>query len=81
MAVFGIVVGGGPAPGINGVIGAAALTAAGAGARVLGLLDGFSHLMQGEASHVKELRPEEVSRIHLLGGSILCCYYYSSTSR
>jgi len=71
MAMFGIVVGGGPAPGINGVIGAAALTAAHAGARVVGLLDGFSHIMQGDASHTKELRPEEVSRIHLQGGSIL----------
>ena len=49
MAIFGIIVGGGPAPGINGVIGAAALTAARAGARVVGLLDGFSHVMQGDA--------------------------------
>jgi 6-phosphofructokinase 1 len=71
MAVFGIVVGGGPAPGINGVIGAAALTAARAGARTVGLLDGFSHAMEGDPSHTKELHPEEVSRIHLQGGSIL----------
>ncbi len=71
MATFGIVVGGGPAPGINGVIGAAALTASRAGARVLGLLDGMSHLMVGDTSHVRELRPEEVARIHLQGGSIL----------
>jgi 6-phosphofructokinase 1 len=71
MAMVGIVVGGGPAPGINGVIGAAALTAGRAGARTIGLLDGFSHVMQGELAHTKELRPEEVSRIHLQGGSIL----------
>lgn len=71
MATFGIVVGGGPAPGINGVIGAAALAAAASGARVLGLMDGFSHLMTGDTSQVRELRPEEVSRIHLQGGSIL----------
>lgn len=71
MATFGIVVGGGPAPGINGVIGAAALAAAASGARVLGLMDGFSHLMKGDTAHVRELRPEEVSRIHLQGGSIL----------
>lgn len=71
MATFGIVVGGGPAPGINGVIGAAALTASASGARVLGLMDGFSHLMKGDTSHVKELRAEDVSRIHLQGGSIL----------
>jgi len=71
MTTYGILVGGGPAPGINGVIGAAALTAARSGARVLGLLDGFKWLMEGEATHVRELRPEEVSRIHLQGGSIL----------
>jgi len=71
MTTFGIVVGGGPAPGINGVIGAAALTAAASGARVLGLMDGMKHVMEGDTSHVRELRPEDVSRIHLQGGSIL----------
>jgi 6-phosphofructokinase 1 len=71
MATYGILVGGGPAPGINGVIGAAALTASRGGARVLGLLDGFKWLMEGDATHARELRPEEVSRIHLQGGSIL----------
>jgi 6-phosphofructokinase 1 len=71
MATFGIVVGGGPAPGINGVIGAAALTAHASGARVLGILDGMKHVMEGRTDQVRELRPEEVSRIHLQGGSIL----------
>jgi 6-phosphofructokinase 1 len=71
MTTFGIVVGGGPAPGINGVIGAAALAASAAGARVLGILDGMKHVMEGRTDHVRELRPEEVSRIHLQGGSIL----------
>lgn len=71
MATFGIVVGGGPAPGINGVIGAAASHAVHSGARVLGLLDGFKWLMAGEIDHVQELTPESVSQIHLRGGSIL----------
>jgi len=71
MATFGILVGGGPAPGINGVIGSAAIHAAHAGARVVGIFDGFQWLMQGETAHVRELRPEDVSRIHLEGGSIL----------
>src|SRR5215470_14688358 len=71
MATFGILVGGGPAPGINGVIGAATIVAQRSGARVLGLVDGFSWLMQGDASHVIELRIAQISRIHLLGGSIL----------
>jgi 6-phosphofructokinase 1 len=71
MATFGIVVGGGPAPGINGVIGSAAIHARSRGARVLGLLDGFQWLMAGDTDHVRELEAAEVSRIHLQGGSIL----------
>lgn len=71
MPTFGIVVGGGPAPGINGVIGSAAIHALGRGARVLGLLDGFQWLMKGDTDHVRELASEDVARIHLQGGSIL----------
>jgi 6-phosphofructokinase 1 len=71
MATFGILVGGGPAPGINGVIGAATILARRSGARVLGLVDGFSWLMKGDTSHSVELHIGLVSRIHLLGGSIL----------
>jgi 6-phosphofructokinase 1 len=71
MATFGILVGGGPAPGINGVIAAATILARRSGARVIGLVDGFSWLMQEDTSHCFELRIAQVSRIHLLGGSIL----------
>jgi len=71
VATFGILVGGGPAPGINGVIGAATISAERAGARILGIYQGFHWLMQGDTSHVKELRGSEVSRIHQQGGSIL----------
>ena len=71
MPTFGILVGGGPAPGINGVIGAATILARRHGAQVLGLVDGFRWLMEGDAAHVLELRISQVSRIHLLGGSIL----------
>ena len=71
MASFGILVGGGPAPGINGVIGAATILARRSGARVLGLVDGFQWLMKGDTGHVFELRIAQVSRVHLLGGSIL----------
>ena len=66
-----ILVGGGPAPGINGVIGSVALEAISNGLRVLGIYDGFKWLSQGDTSHVKELAREDVSRIHLLGGSIM----------
>ncbi len=71
MATFGLVVGGGPAPGINGVISAATLRARQLGARVIGIRQGFEWLMQGDIEHVVDLDAETVSRIHEQGGSIL----------
>jgi 6-phosphofructokinase 1 len=71
MATFGILVGGGPAPGINGVIGAATILARRHGTRVLGFFEGFRGLMEKGPTRTHELRIGEVSRIHLLGGSIL----------
>jgi 6-phosphofructokinase 1 len=67
----GIIVGGGPAPGINGVIRAATIKLKNHGARVIGILDGFSHLMKGDVSKVRNLEIEDVSVIHFEGGSIL----------
>ena len=73
-ATLGIVVGGGPAPGINGVIGAAAIEAINSGLEVLGFSDGFTHLA-GEIfdprKDTAELTIKEMSRIHFDGGSIL----------
>ncbi len=66
-----ILVGGGPAPGINGVIASAAIEAINSGLRVIGLNDGFKWLVQGDSSHAIELRIRDVSRIHFTGGSIL----------
>ena len=66
-----IVVGGGPAPGINGVISAAAIEAMNRGREVLGIRDGFKWLAAGDTSHVTRLNLGHVSRIHLKGGSIL----------
>ncbi len=66
-----ILVGGGPAPGINGVIGSAAIEAIGSGLRVVGLYDGYRHLATGDISQVEELTLERVAGIHLTGGSIL----------
>jgi 6-phosphofructokinase 1 len=71
MSTYGILVGGGPAPGINGVIGAAATTASRSGARVIGIRDGFKWIMEGDTHHVRELDEESVAEIHLRGGSIL----------
>ena len=71
MATFGILCGGGPAPGMNGVIEAATQRAVQRGHRVLGALDGFEWLMQGDVDHVVELTPDAVEGIVLRGGSIL----------
>ena len=64
-----ILVGGGPAPGINSVISAATIRAALEGVEVVGVLDGFEWLMHADIDHVKELTIQDVSRIHFLGGS------------
>ncbi len=66
-----ILVGGGPAPGINGVIRSVTIEAANSGLRVIGLYDGFKWLSRGDSSRTIELQTENVSRIHFLGGSIL----------
>ena len=70
-ATLGILVGGGPAPGINGVIASAAIEAINCGLRVIGLRDGYRWLVEGDTSHVVELKLDEVSQIHFTGGSIL----------
>jgi ATP-dependent phosphofructokinase / diphosphate-dependent phosphofructokinase len=66
-----IVVGGGPAPGINSVIGAATIRAALEGVEVIGIKDGFKWIMEGDISHVKQLTIQNVSRIHFRGGSYI----------
>src|SRR5580698_8418214 len=71
MDTLAILVGGGPAPGINGVIASATIEAINNGLRVVGLYDGYRHIAQGDISKTRELTIEEVSRIHFTGGSIL----------
>jgi 6-phosphofructokinase len=66
-----ILVGGGPAPGINSVIAAATIRARLEGLDVLGIRDGFEWLMQGDIDHTTPLTIENVSRIHFRGGSHL----------
>jgi 6-phosphofructokinase len=66
-----ILVGGGPAPGINSVIGAATIRARVQGIEVLGIRDGFEWIMQGDIDHVTPLGIEDVSRIHFRGGSYI----------
>ncbi|MGH7731887.1 MAG: diphosphate--fructose-6-phosphate 1-phosphotransferase [Candidatus Eiseniibacteriota bacterium] len=66
---LGILVGGGPAPGINAVIGAASIRALLEGVEVLAIEDGFEHIMEGDLTHVRPLTIENTSRIHFRGGS------------
>jgi 6-phosphofructokinase len=68
---LGILVGGGPAPGINSVIAAATIEAINNGLQVIGLYDGYRHIVKGDISHVTELTIADVSRVHATGGSIL----------
>jgi ATP-dependent phosphofructokinase / diphosphate-dependent phosphofructokinase len=64
-----IIVAGGPAPGINSVIGAATIRACLSDVEVLGVEEGFHWLMQGDVAHVTPLTIAETSRIHFRGGS------------
>ena len=66
-----ILVAGGPAPGINSVIGAATIRAALEGVDVLGIRDGFEWIMRGNVEHIHPLTIDEVSRIHFRGGSFI----------
>jgi 6-phosphofructokinase 1 len=67
---MGILVGGGPAPGINGVIHSATIEAINNDIEVVGIYDGFQHLMEGKLVSTP-LTINSVSRIHQDGGSIL----------
>jgi 6-phosphofructokinase 1 len=66
-----ILVGGGPAPGINSVISAATIRGVLEGVEVVGIRDGFEWIMHGDVDHVIPLTIEEVSRIHFRGGSYI----------
>jgi 6-phosphofructokinase 1 len=66
-----ILVGGGPAPGINSVIGAATIRACLSGVEVIGIQDGFRWLMEGDTTRVSALTIGDTSRIHFRGGSHL----------
>lgn len=66
-----LVVGGGPAPGINGVISSATIEAINHGMEVIGFRDGFKYLVQGNSEQIRKLTINDVSRLHSHGGSIL----------
>lgn len=66
-----LLVGGGPAPGINGVISSVTIEACNHGTEVIGFQDGFKWLVQNDESHHRILSIDSVKRIHTRGGSIL----------
>src|SRR5215468_3539945 len=66
-----ILVGGGPAPGINGVISAATIEGINQGFKVLGVRDGYKWLTKADTEHAVKLTIQSVKGIHLRGGSIL----------
>jgi ATP-dependent phosphofructokinase / diphosphate-dependent phosphofructokinase len=68
---IGILVGGGPAPGTNGVISAVVIEAIKAGCKPVGFHDGFEWLAERYTDEQHEMTIDEVSRIHLDGGVVL----------
>lgn len=64
----GILVGGGPAPGTNGVISAVVIEAVKAGCTPVGFHDGFEWLAGRYTDEQHEMTIDEVARIHLDGG-------------
>ena len=66
-----ILVAGGPAPGINSVIGAATIRGILSGADLIGIRDGFKWLMRGNIDNITPLSIDRISRIHFRGGSYI----------
>jgi ATP-dependent phosphofructokinase / diphosphate-dependent phosphofructokinase len=69
---LGILVGGGPAPGINGVIASVTIDAnIKHGMEVIGFQNGFRHLVEGSAKRNRKLTVDDVAPYYMRGGSIL----------
>src|SRR5881275_280337 len=66
-----IVVGGGPAPGINGVISSVTIEAINQELDVVGIRDGFKYLVNGDISQVRPLTIPDVAPLYQKGGSML----------
>jgi 6-phosphofructokinase 1 len=66
-----LLVGGGPAPGLNGVISSVTIEAIEQNIEVIGFQDGFKWLVRGDAAHHRRLTIEDVKGIYPRGGSVL----------
>jgi 6-phosphofructokinase 1 len=71
IAKLALVVGGGPAPGINGVISAVTLQSLNYGIQVFGIMDGFKHLIHAKTDLIRRLTKDDVRYMDLRGGSML----------
>src|SRR5438105_2843537 len=71
IAKLALIVGGGPAPGINGVISAVTLQALNHGIQVFGVMDGYKHLVQGKTDLIRRLTRDDVRYMDQRGGSML----------
>lgn len=69
--VLAIVVGGGPAPGINGVLSAVTIEALHHGIEVIGITGGINSLFKGDLSAARKLTAEMVGAVYSSGGSLL----------
>lgn len=74
---FGIIVSGGPAPGINSVIASVVYTATGLGYDVYGFTKGLVGIVETGSKSAKKLTPDDVSPIQNKGGSILRTIRYN----
>jgi 6-phosphofructokinase len=68
---IGILCGGGPAPGFNGVINSVTLAAHSRGWTVIGIPYGYRDLMRADTNHCYELTRSDVADIATRGGGIL----------
>lgn len=71
MSSIGVLVSGGPAPGINGVISASVGEAFRRGIPIKGIRSGFKGIVADEKNVITPLTPDTVLGIHNTGGSIL----------
>ncbi|MDP8240278.1 MAG: diphosphate--fructose-6-phosphate 1-phosphotransferase [Candidatus Hatepunaea meridiana] len=67
----GILVAGGPAPGINSVISSVVIYCEKQNVEVVTLYDGFKWIMRGDTSHACSMSIEEANRIYYRGGSCI----------
>jgi 6-phosphofructokinase 1 len=66
-----LLVGGGPAPGLNGVISSVTIEAIEQGIEVIGFQDGFKWLVRSDTVHHRKLAIDDVKGIYPRGGSVL----------